>query len=64
MKIQSFELERWQSEHEHRVDYNLTESGVHPLTVAELFALGADDDAPEGELAQEQAQELAGLLTT
>lgn len=64
MKIQPFELERWQSEHEHHVEHNLTESGVHPLTVAELFALGAEDGAQGEQLAQEQAVELAGLLTT
>jgi len=64
MKIQPFELERWQSEHEHRVDYNLTESGVHPLTVAELFALGAADEVQDGDLEQEQAEELARLLST
>jgi len=33
-------MERWQSTWEHRVDYNLSESGVHPLTVGELLALG------------------------
>ena len=33
-----FQMERWQSTYEHRVDYNLSESGVHPLTVGELLA--------------------------
>ena len=33
-----FQMERWQSTYEHRVDYNLSESGVHPLTVGELMA--------------------------
>jgi aspartate/methionine/tyrosine aminotransferase len=32
-------MERWQSTYEHRVRYNLSESGVHPLSVAELLAL-------------------------
>jgi aspartate/methionine/tyrosine aminotransferase len=32
-------MERWQSTYEHRVRYNLSESGVHPLTVAELLEL-------------------------
>jgi aspartate/methionine/tyrosine aminotransferase len=32
-------MERWQSTFEHRVDYNLSESGVHPLTLAELCDL-------------------------
>lgn len=33
-----FQMERWQSTYEHRVDYNLSESGVHPLTVGELLS--------------------------
>jgi aspartate/methionine/tyrosine aminotransferase len=38
-------MERWQSTYEHRVRYNLSESGVHPLAVSELLALaGADPD--------------------
>ncbi len=41
MRYRPFEMERWQSTYEHRVRYNLSESGVHPLTVAEL-ALMAD----------------------
>ena len=36
MRIQPFELERWQSVWENRVDLNISESGVHPLSVAEL----------------------------
>ena len=35
-----FDMERWQSTFEHRVDFNLSESGVHPLTAGELLALG------------------------
>lgn len=34
-----FELERWQSTWEHRVRFNLSESGVYPLSVAELLQL-------------------------
>jgi aspartate/methionine/tyrosine aminotransferase len=34
-----FAMERWQSTWENRVDYNLSESGVHPLTLGELAAL-------------------------
>ena len=37
-----FEMERWQSTFENRVDYNLSESGVHPLRVEELAE--TDDD--------------------
>ena len=40
MRIPPFELERFQSVHEHRVEINLTESGVEPLEVREL--LGPD----------------------
>lgn len=38
MQIAEFELERWQSHHEHEVDYNLAESGVHPLSAGDLVA--------------------------
>jgi len=37
MHIQPFQMERWQSEHEHHVDINLSDSGVHPLRVSELI---------------------------
>jgi aspartate/methionine/tyrosine aminotransferase len=43
MTFRPFTMERWQSTYENRVDYNLSESGVHPLTLAELTALGGDD---------------------
>ncbi|HEV2124349.1 MAG TPA: aminotransferase class I/II-fold pyridoxal phosphate-dependent enzyme [Chloroflexota bacterium] len=36
MQIPIFELERFQSLYEHSVDFNLSESGVHPLTTREL----------------------------
>ena len=39
MRFVPFELERWQSTWEHRVRYNLSESGVHPLSVQELLGL-------------------------
>lgn len=38
MRIPLFQLERNQSLWENLVEYNLSESGVHPLTLAELFA--------------------------
>ncbi len=41
MKFSPFHMERWQSTFEHRVDFNLTESGVHPLTAAELLSYAA-----------------------
>lgn len=37
MEIEKFELERFQSLWENRVTFNLTESGVHPLTIQELL---------------------------
>ncbi len=36
MQIEPFELERWQSVWENKVELNLSESGVHPLTTREL----------------------------
>ena len=40
MRIEEFEMERMQSIHWHEVEYDLSESGVTPLTIAEL--LGED----------------------
>jgi hypothetical protein len=36
MRFKTFELERWQCAYENTVDYNLSESGVHPATLAEI----------------------------
>ena len=45
MPFVTFDLERWQSTWENRVRFNLSESGVHPLSVRELLALaGAPSD--------------------
>jgi len=41
-----FSLERWQSTWENRVRYNLSESGVHPLTIEELLLIAAQPAAP------------------
>ncbi|MCD6192704.1 MAG: hypothetical protein J7L26_04455 [Candidatus Aminicenantes bacterium] len=38
MKIEIFSLERTQSLWEHTVKYNLTDSGVHPLSLRELLS--------------------------
>lgn len=48
MRYSPFAMERYQSTHEHRVRHNLSESGVHPMTVAELLEIagvseGIDD---------------------
>lgn len=37
MKIEPFQMERWQSTWENVVNYNLSESGVHPLLLQELL---------------------------
>jgi len=37
MKLEPFLMERFQSTWENLVDYNLSESGVHPMTVWELL---------------------------
>ncbi len=39
MRVPPFAMERWQSTFEHRVDFNLSESGVHPMTLGELLTL-------------------------
>jgi aspartate/methionine/tyrosine aminotransferase len=42
MTFISFELERWQSAWEHHVRYNLSESGVHALSIEELLGLAGE----------------------
>ena len=42
MRIEPFELERWQSVWENRVELNIAESGVEPLNVRELIEDSAD----------------------
>jgi aspartate/methionine/tyrosine aminotransferase len=36
-EFQPFQMERWMSLHEQDVEYNLSESGVHPITLRELL---------------------------
>lgn len=45
MRIEPFAMERWQSTYENTVEINLSESGVHPLSVRELLG-----DRPVAEL--------------
>ncbi len=45
MRLEPFAMERFQSTWEHRVRFNLSESGVHPLSVRELVGEGAALDA-------------------
>lgn len=42
MKFEPFELERIQSIWEHHVEINLSESGIHPVALGDLRALGLD----------------------
>ncbi len=43
MSFIPFDLERWQSTWENRVRHNLSESGVHPLSIGELLELAGGD---------------------
>jgi len=45
-KFVPFELERWQSTWENRVRFNLSESGVHPLSIQELLGLAGASALP------------------
>jgi aspartate/methionine/tyrosine aminotransferase len=45
MRFEAFTLERWQSTWEHRVAWNLSESGVHPLRLEELVETAEDRSA-------------------
>jgi len=44
MKIEIFEMERMQSTWENVVDYDLSESGVYPISLRELGTMGLDLD--------------------
>ncbi len=67
MKMETFEMERMQSTWENIVDYDLSESGVRPLTLRELMAMGFDLekflDVPLGYSQSNGTLELRGLLT-
>ena len=41
--FQPFAIEQYMSENEHAVKFHFAESGVHPLTFAELFELAEVD---------------------
>jgi aspartate/methionine/tyrosine aminotransferase len=49
-QVTDFVMERWQSIYENQVDFNLSESGVHPVTLRQLMEIGAADllDTPLG----------------
>src|SRR3989442_15900149 len=44
MRIEPFRMERMQSTYENYVDYNLSESGVHPMRVSELLEMAGGPD--------------------
>jgi len=45
LDIERFEMERYQSLHWHRVEYDLSESGVLPMTIRDLLGPEADAEA-------------------
>ncbi len=45
MRIETFQMERMQSMFENEVEYDLSESGVYPVSLKELIELGFDLDA-------------------
>jgi len=66
MKVELFELERWQSVWENIVELNISESGVHPLTTAELVpdpeALRKILDVPQGYPQSNGSEELRSRI--
>jgi aspartate/methionine/tyrosine aminotransferase len=48
LRYEPFRMERWQSTYENRVRFNLSESGVHPMTVAELLELAGLEEGVGG----------------
>ena len=70
--FQPFAIEQYMSENEHSVKYHFAESGVHPLTFAELFDLAEVDtpslfatlvDYPQVNGLQSLREKIAGLYT-
>ena len=50
MKFEEFELERNQSLFEHKVDFNLSESGLHPLPLKSILTKNEQSDLMDTEL--------------
>ncbi|HJQ67952.1 MAG TPA: aminotransferase class I/II-fold pyridoxal phosphate-dependent enzyme [Blastocatellia bacterium] len=62
MKLEQFEMERMQSTWENLVDYNLSESGVHPVRISELIPQAEDRERLLGmELGYSQSNGTLGL---
>ncbi len=62
-KFQPFEMERMMSLFEQEVDYNLSESGVHPIQVRELLAIrsGSTEGLLESDLNYPHVNGMPGL---
>src|ERR1044071_2054401 len=67
MRLPTFEMERMQSTWENLVDYDMSESGVRPLTLRELTQMGfnLDDvmDVPLGYSQSNGTIQLREILT-
>lgn len=67
MRMETFEMERMQSTWENLVDYDMSESGVRPLTLRELMEMGFDLEAvldvPLGYSQSNGTLELREILT-
>jgi aspartate/methionine/tyrosine aminotransferase len=63
MKLEQFAMERMQSTWENRVDFNLSESGVHPLTPRELLEGASVDVVLDQPLVYTQSNGTAELRT-
>ena len=50
MKFEEFDLERNQSLYEHKVDFNLSESGLHPLPLKKILTENEQSDLLDVEL--------------
>lgn len=55
MPFRPFTMERWQSTYENRVDYNLSESGVDPVSLSELLDLHGHDTIAQTKLGYGQS---------
>jgi len=65
MHVQPFEMERYQSLWEHIVEYNLSESGVHPLKLNELVSAEQLNEIVQTSLGYNQtngSEELRSLI--
>ena len=61
MKIDVFKMERMQSTWENVVEYNLSESGVHPLDLKELLTPDEIESLTRVELGNTQTNCTTGL---